>query len=175
MDGYIYLLVNKRLHGLVKIGFTETTVEQRLYEINCATGVAEKFEVYKSYKVKNAQKVESLIHEKLKKYRTRPHKEFFEIKPSAAMEYVEKIINNETFGLTFDLSELILFSSMPELGSLIKKHRKNKNLTQLQVSEILGSGLRFISDIENGKDTAQIGMVLKLLKLLNIRIALDRI
>jgi len=175
MDGYIYLLVNKRLHGLVKIGFTETTVEQRLYEINCATGVAEKFEVYASYKVKDAHKVEKLIHEKLKKYRTRSNKEFFEIKPSAAMEYVEKIINNETFGLTFNVNELILFSSMSELGILIKKHRKNKNLTQLQISQILGSGLRFISEIENGKDTAQIGMVLKLLKLLNIRIALDSI
>lgn len=175
MDGYIYLLVNKRLHGLVKIGFTENTVEQRLNEINAATGVAEKFEIYKSYKVKNAQKTESLIHDKLKKYRTRPHKEFFEIKPSVAMEYVEKIISNDTFGITFDSSELTLFNSMSELGKLIKKHRKSRNLTQMQVSQILGSGLRFISDIESGKDTAQIGMVLKLLELLKIRIALDSI
>jgi HTH-type transcriptional regulator / antitoxin HipB len=61
--------------------------------------------------------------------------------------------------------------SKPEqLGSYIRKTRKKLKLTQRDVALASGTGLRFISDLENGKATCRVGIVLKVLANLGIRI-----
>jgi y4mF family transcriptional regulator len=58
------------------------------------------------------------------------------------------------------------------LGQTIRKTRKALGVTQADLALASGSGPRFISDLENGKPTCQIGKTLAVLQVLGIRIAL---
>jgi hypothetical protein len=46
-------------------------------------------------------------------------------------------------------------------------------LTQADLALTSGTGMRFISDLENGKPTCQIGKTLTVLKTLGLRLALS--
>lgn len=60
-----------------------------------------------------------------------------------------------------------------DLGSLIRKERKAMGLTQAELALTSGTGMRFLSDLENGKPTCQIGKTLTVLKTLGIRLTLS--
>ena len=60
-----------------------------------------------------------------------------------------------------------------DLGRLVKKERKAMGLTQAELALASGTGIRFISDLENGKPTCQIGKTLTVLKTLGIRMTLS--
>ncbi len=61
-------------------------------------------------------------------------------------------------------------STTAELGKLIRDERKRQGLTQQDVALACGVGLRYIVDLERGKETAQIGKALHLVKMLGLRI-----
>lgn len=54
---------------------------------------------------------------------------------------------------------------MNNLGKYLKKERKAANLTQQQLAEKAGVGLRFIREFEQGKQTLRMDTVNKVLKL----------
>ena len=60
-----------------------------------------------------------------------------------------------------------------QLGAAITRERKRLKVTQKDLALAAGTGLRFISDLENGKTTCQIGHVLKVLQALGLHIQLD--
>lgn len=60
-----------------------------------------------------------------------------------------------------------------ELGELLRKKRKAQNLTQGQVAEYCGVSVKFISEVERGKETAEIGKVFYLLSTLGINLIAD--
>ena len=60
-----------------------------------------------------------------------------------------------------------------EIGSIIQKNRKSQGLTQPQLAMACGTGIRFIVDIEAGKETCQIGKALMVLQMLGIGITLN--
>ena len=60
-----------------------------------------------------------------------------------------------------------------DLGRLVKKERKAMGLTQAELALTSGTGMRFISDLENGKPTCQIGKILTVLKTLGIRLTMS--
>ena len=59
-----------------------------------------------------------------------------------------------------------------DFGRLVKKERKALGLTQAELALTSGTGMRFISDLENGKPTCQIGKTLTVLKTLGIRLTM---
>lgn len=61
---------------------------------------------------------------------------------------------------------------MEEIGALIKQTRKSFNLRQNELASVAGIGTRTLSEIENGKETAHIGLVLKVLDCLAIEVKL---
>ncbi len=61
--------------------------------------------------------------------------------------------------------------SSSELGSLIQKRRRQLKLKQPDLALASGTGVRFISDLENGKETCQIGLCLKVLATLGLRLS----
>ena len=61
-----------------------------------------------------------------------------------------------------------------DLGKAIKDRRKQLGYTQLFVSEQTGLSVSFISDIENGKTTAEIGKTLKLVNLLGMDMLINK-
>jgi len=65
-------------------------------------------------------------------------------------------------------------SLTPEaLGKIVRKERKAMGLTQADLALGSGTGMRFISDLENGKPTCQIGKTLTVLKTLGLDLTLS--
>jgi y4mF family transcriptional regulator len=60
-----------------------------------------------------------------------------------------------------------------DLGRLVKRERKAMGLTQAELALASGTGMRFLSDLENGKPTCQIGKTLTVLKTLGIRLTMS--
>ena len=54
------------------------------------------------------------------------------------------------------------------LGKMIKARRKELGVTQAYLSEVTGLSTTFISDVENGKSTAEIGRIIKLINILGM-------
>ncbi|MFN3960291.1 MAG: type II toxin-antitoxin system Y4mF family antitoxin [Parvularculaceae bacterium] len=59
-----------------------------------------------------------------------------------------------------------------EIGSKIRELRKRQGLRQDQLAGAAGVGLRFLIELEAGKETAQLGKTLAVLNALGCRIAL---
>ncbi|MCL2819213.1 MAG: helix-turn-helix domain-containing protein [Oscillospiraceae bacterium] len=55
-----------------------------------------------------------------------------------------------------------------DIGSLVKQKRNQLNMTQSQLATVSGAGVRFLSDLENGKPTMQIGKILEILHVLGL-------
>jgi y4mF family transcriptional regulator len=62
------------------------------------------------------------------------------------------------------------FKNMSELALIIKAKRKEQGLTQNDLALASNVGIRFIVDIEAGKETAQIGKVLKVCAMLGLKL-----
>ena len=60
--------------------------------------------------------------------------------------------------------------SAGDLGRLVRAHRKDKGLTLETVSGLGNLSTRFLSEFERGKETAEIGKVLKTLRTLGLDI-----
>ena len=57
-----------------------------------------------------------------------------------------------------------------DISAAIKNRRKSLNLTQAECAAFCGVGLRFFSELENGKATLQIDKVLNVLEVLGINL-----
>ncbi|PYT26896.1 MAG: transcriptional regulator [Acidobacteria bacterium] len=65
------------------------------------------------------------------------------------------------------------FRYTPErIGKLIRQTRKNLGVTQRDLALTSGTGMRFIIDLEKGKETCEIGKTLTILNTLGISMTL---
>ena len=53
-------------------------------------------------------------------------------------------------------------------GRVIREYRKRQKITQSQLAAVANTGLRYISDLENGKPSVQLDKALKVAYLLGI-------
>ena len=60
-----------------------------------------------------------------------------------------------------------------DFGKELKRRRKELGYTQAYISEFTGFSVSFISDLENGKPTAEIGKAIKYANLLGLDVKLD--
>lgn len=58
--------------------------------------------------------------------------------------------------------------SVNEIGILIRDARKAQGISQEQLAGVAATGIRFISDLENGKSTIQLSKVLRVLDALGL-------
>ena len=63
--------------------------------------------------------------------------------------------------------------SATDFGLMIKKRRKDMGYTQAYLAEFTGLSASFISNLENGKETAEIGKALFLCNLLGINLEME--
>ena len=56
-----------------------------------------------------------------------------------------------------------------DISSIIKNRRKSLNLTQVECAAFCGVGVRFFSELENGKQSLQLGKVLQVLQTLGLK------
>jgi HTH-type transcriptional regulator / antitoxin HipB len=57
-----------------------------------------------------------------------------------------------------------------QLGALIRSRRHELRLTQTEVAEVANTNLRFLSELERGKQTARFETVLRVLATLGIEL-----
>lgn len=55
-----------------------------------------------------------------------------------------------------------------DIGRAVRKKRKEDGLTLADTAALCGVGYRFLSDLENGKETVQVGKILKVLTSLGL-------
>lgn len=77
--GYIYILINKSLEGLIKIGSTTLGVKERARQLSSSTGVPTPFIVAYEIYVEDCINFEKQIHNQLSEFRVNPNREFFGI------------------------------------------------------------------------------------------------
>lgn len=65
-----------------------------------------------------------------------------------------------------------LIKSTADIGAAIRHKRKKDGLKLADVAGLCNVGYRFLSDIENGKPTARLGMVLQVINTLGLEIEL---
>jgi len=64
----------------------------------------------------------------------------------------------------------VLANSPRQIGALIRRLRRKQRMTQKDLSHVTRCSAKFIGDVENGKETAEIGKVLRLALRLNCNI-----
>lgn len=60
-----------------------------------------------------------------------------------------------------------------QLGDIIRKVRKRQKLTQEQLAAACGVGVRFIRELEQGKESCYIGKALLVIKMLGISLEIN--
>ena len=91
--GYVYILTNKCLKGMVKIGMTSRPVDTRSKEL-FNTSLPMPFDEFASLKTSKFVEVEDLVHRiltKLTRKRVNESREFYKIKPGEALEILEDV------------------------------------------------------------------------------------
>lgn len=63
--------------------------------------------------------------------------------------------------------------SAEELGRLVRAHRKSRQLTLETISGLGNLSPRFLSEFERGKETAEIGKILKALRTLGLEVIIQ--
>ncbi len=67
----------------------------------------------------------------------------------------------------------VLIKTPEDLGGVIRERRKKVKLTQKKAAALAGVGVRFLSELERGKPTAQIGKTLKVAQLLGLELRIN--
>ena len=93
-DQWVYVLENDSQPGLLKIGYTKLTPDERAKQISNATGVPLPYKVAWAYRCFNGELLESEVHHALKKYRVNNQREFFQIGLDEVKETIELIGKN---------------------------------------------------------------------------------
>jgi hypothetical protein len=103
--GFVYVLTNKAMPGLVKIGFSTRSPEERAVELS-TTGVPFPFVVAFSAEVENAVEAEAATHLALTEHRVSSAREFFRISVESAVSAIENCcgLSSSPFVSECDLS-----------------------------------------------------------------------
>jgi y4mF family transcriptional regulator len=60
-----------------------------------------------------------------------------------------------------------------DIGAAVREKRKEDGLTLADAAALCGVGYRFMSDLENGKATVQVGKVLQVLMALGLDVTIE--
>lgn len=88
---WVYILSNDSIPGMVKIGYTKLTPEERAKQISIGAGVPTPFKVEFAFKCHEGEFLENEIHKYLDSYRISNNREFFMIEINEAINIVKEI------------------------------------------------------------------------------------
>ncbi len=94
--GFIYVLTNSAMPGLVKIGMTLGDPEERARQLSQGTGTPVPFDVYAVFPVLDAVRAERQVHGCFDEMRTNRKREFFNVAPEEAVKLVETALQSQT-------------------------------------------------------------------------------
>lgn len=94
--GFVYILLNPAMPGMLKIGRTRNSPDERARELSRPTGVALPFVVAWEQRFPHCEKAESQIHQRLEPYRVRKQREFFQLPLPDAIRELQLIAERES-------------------------------------------------------------------------------
>jgi hypothetical protein len=122
--GYIYVLSNPKMEGLLKIGVSIRPLPERITELSSATGVPAPFELEAAFVSTEPHAHERQIHIELAQFRV-PGKEFFSAHITKAISVAEAICNGAPFYLNANNKNLRRYFDT-------SRERREKNLDAWQ-------------------------------------------
>jgi hypothetical protein len=88
-EGFVYILINPAMPGLVKIGLTTDTSEARAAQLSTSSGIPSEFVVVYDELVADSAAVERSLHDQFREYRPNPRREFFRIPIKTAIKALQ--------------------------------------------------------------------------------------
>lgn len=67
----------------------------------------------------------------------------------------------------------MIVTSTKEIGLVVRDARKASGLTQRDLAQACGCGVRFLSDLENGKSTIELGKAIRVLNMLSLDLEIN--
>ncbi|MFB9677635.1 GIY-YIG nuclease family protein [Streptosporangium vulgare] len=89
--GFVYVLSNEAMPGIVKVGMTTKLAEDRARQLH-ATGVPLPFDVEFRALTSRPHEVEKRVHKFLESFRVSPNREFFRVSPDIAIGAVRNAL-----------------------------------------------------------------------------------
>ena len=65
------------------------------------------------------------------------------------------------------------YATAQELGRIVREERKRKGYTQSKLARFSGVGINVVSNLENGKETSELGKTLRVLQTLGMDLSAD--
>ncbi len=65
---------------------------------------------------------------------------------------------------------MLKVNNAKELGAIVRQRRKEAGLTLKEAAGLAGVGIRFLSELERGKPTLQLGLVIEVLQLFGLEL-----
>ena len=124
--------------GIIKIGFTENPVEQRMKELD-KTATPIPFECYFAKRLDKAEFVERKMHEAFDEFRIRDNREFFRMAPEQAKAALD-IADGEDVTPKEDIVET------PSDKTALDKERNRNRFNFAQIGIDIGEELEFKKD-----------------------------
>lgn len=106
MKGYVYILSNPSMPGIVKIGRTTRDVDARVSELY-ATGVPTPFEINYSVYSPNCAEMEAFAHDALKDLRVSEGREFFRVDPVTIIPMLDGFLREQLRALVDEFDESV--------------------------------------------------------------------
>ncbi|MDE0084419.1 MAG: GIY-YIG nuclease family protein [Candidatus Poribacteria bacterium] len=92
--GCVFILKNRAMPDLIKIGYTMETAQKRADELSRSTGVPMPFEVAVNFvqlELEQCKKLEKEMHRELAEFRVNPRREFFKYPADDAARLLKKL------------------------------------------------------------------------------------
>jgi hypothetical protein len=143
--GVVYILTNQAMPGLIKIGRTTRSIEERLRELTRAPGVPVPFECFLAVEVRDAEKLEQALHEAFRDHRTNLKREFFNIAPDrpAAILKMFQLHDKASRDVT---PKTDIVDTPEEQEALNRERQRRSNFRFSKVSIGAGSVLQSVFD-----------------------------
>lgn len=130
--GFIYILTNEAMPGIVKVGKTGGEPTSRARQLSSATGVPARFSVFRQYAVTDCDDAEGFSHRILERVFGRPNtrREFFSASPDAVAALLDEALASL---LVRDYSPI---ADVSFLGPALRLERKEFTFAKLEFEEL---------------------------------------
>lgn len=137
-SGFVYVLTNPAMPGIVKIGRTNRSVEARAEEL-WTTGVPAPFEVYCEVKFPDCHLAEAVAHREFEEFRLSKSREFFSLNPGRILVFLEKELSRQIEEFVYEFT--VSGQSDPDLDkgnlpSLVERYGRHRSRPRRGIPEI---------------------------------------
>ena len=144
--GFVYILSNPSMPGILKIGSTERTVKERVAELSATTGVPTPFRVEHYILTEDPKGLEQSLHEELSEFRVNGNREFFKVSVDELLKKYRELRVQEMVSEMQLLDEDQLESIFGELNWLYPNNPTLQSIGERSKSEIV-EALLSLSDV----------------------------